>query len=418
MEENDMRKTAKRLLLAASVAVGLASQAAAGEVKVWTLTFANDSANQAWQQIIKDFEAANPGITVKVEGRAVDEHKAALRVAAGSNEGPDIFFSWAGFGLGGEFVNAGLSLPLDKYYKEYKWDDMFLPTVLGFSKQYEGGRHGVPYTFHAEALYYNKPLFKQAGIESEPKTYDELVATAEKLKAAGIPAIAFGGTVNWHVMRLMDVIIETKCGAEKHDALTSTKLDWSTEPCATASFEELHKWSSNYFLKPFMGIDQAQSFNLFLAGRAAMMLEGDWLVGQLKGANANLDDYGIFAFPTGTNRLYGFAEYNYISSKSKNPDEAAKFLDYFGSTAVQQAQLGNFGSISVNKNVKYENLNPLDKTWLDIFNAYGGMFVNGDQAFSLENTTEYWRIINEVVSDNMDPKSAAGELQKFIASHK
>ena len=411
---------AKRTMtaLATTVAMTVAGSALAGEVKVWTLTFANDSANQAWQQIIKDFEAANPGITIKVEGRATDEHKSALRVAAGSSEGPDIFFSWAGFGLGGEFVNAGLSLPLDKYYAEYKWDDMFLPTVLGFSKQYKGGRHGVPYTFHAEALYYNKALFKQAGIEGEPKTYDELVADAEKLKAAGIPAISFGGTVNWHVMRLMDVILETKCGAEKHDALMATTLDWSTEACATASFEEMHKWSSNYFLKPFMGIDQAQSFNLFLAGRAAMMLEGDWLVGQLQGANANLDDYGVFAFPTGTNRLYGFAEYNYISTKSKNPDEAAKFLNYLGSTEVQQAHLGNFGSISVNKNVKYENPNPLDKTWLGIFNNLSSMFVNGDQAFSLENTTEYWRIINEVASDNMDPKAAAGELQKFIAGHK
>jgi raffinose/stachyose/melibiose transport system substrate-binding protein len=75
-----------------------------------------------------------------------------------------------------------------------------------------------------------------------------------------------------------------------------------------------------------MGIDQGQSFNLFLAGRAAMMLEGNWLVGQLKNAN-KLADYGVFPFP-GASRLYGFAEYDYISTKSKNPDIAAKFLNY------------------------------------------------------------------------------------------
>ena len=77
----------------------------------------------------------------------------------------------------------------------------------------------MPYTFHGEALYYNKALFAKAGIASEPKTYDEFVADAAKLAAAGIPAFTFGGTVNWHVMRLMDVILETECGAEKHDAL-------------------------------------------------------------------------------------------------------------------------------------------------------------------------------------------------------
>ena len=80
------------------------------------MNFANDSANQAFQIIIKRFETANPGVTVKVETRGVDEHKSALRVSAGSDQGPDIFFSWAGLGLGGEFIKSGLALPMDKYY--------------------------------------------------------------------------------------------------------------------------------------------------------------------------------------------------------------------------------------------------------------------------------------------------------------
>ena len=127
--------------------------------------------------------------------------------------------------------------------------------------------------------------FEKAGITEEPKTYDELLAAAEKLKAAGIPAITFGGTVNWHVMRLMDVMLETKCGAEKHDALMAMDCKWTEEPCATESFAEMDKWAKNYVLSPFMGIDQAQSFNLFIAGRAAMMLEGDWLVQQAASEN-------------------------------------------------------------------------------------------------------------------------------------
>jgi raffinose/stachyose/melibiose transport system substrate-binding protein len=401
--------------IAAIAATVTAATAAAQEVKVWTLTFANQSANQAWMDIIKEFEAANPGVTVKVEGRGTDEHKSAMRVASGSDQGPDIYFMWGGLGLGGEFVKAGLSLPLDKYYAEYKWDDEFLPSALSFSKQYEGGRHGVPYTFHGEALYYNKALFEKAGIAEAPKTYDELVAAADKLAAAGIPAITFGGTVNWHVMRLMDMILETKCGAEKHDQLMSMKVDWTAEPCATASFEEFHKWTSNYTLKPFMGIDQAQAFNLFLGNRAAMMLEGDWLVGQLRGEKRTAD-FDVFPFPTGTDRLYGFAEYNYISTKSKVPDLAAKFLDYLESTEAQQKHLGDFGAISVNKNVKYTNPEPLDQKWIEIFGKFPATFVNGDQAFPLDVTTEYFRVINEVASDNLDPKAAAAELQKFIGS--
>jgi raffinose/stachyose/melibiose transport system substrate-binding protein len=388
----------------------------AGEVKIWTLTFANDSANVAWAQIISDFEAANPGTTIKLETRAVDEHKAALRVAAQSDQGPDIYFMWAGLGLGGEFVNAGLSKPLDEAYAAGKWDDRLVGTAAGFTANYPPHRHGVPYTFHGEALYYNKSLFEQAGITAPPTTYDELKADAQKLKDAGIPALTFGGTVNWHLMRLVDVILEAKCGAEKHDALMGLKADWATEPCATESFQELADWSANYILSPFMGIDEAQSNNLFIAGKAAMALQGDWYVGQMRDAGLTEEQLGLFPFPTGTDRLYGFGENLYVSSKSQVADEAIKFLDFISSNAVQQAHLGAFGAISINRNVKYENVAPLDQAWMDMFAKYDQVYMNGDQAFPLDVTTEYFRVINEVASGNLKADEAAKAMQTFIAN--
>ena len=129
---------------------GAANSAVAGDVKIWTLTFASDTANKAWTKIIADFEAANPSIKIKIENRAVDEHKAALRVAASSSEGPDIYFSWAGSGFGGEFVNSGLSAPLDKYYAQYKWDARFLPHTTGSSRQYGAVRPSGPQTFQVD----------------------------------------------------------------------------------------------------------------------------------------------------------------------------------------------------------------------------------------------------------------------------
>jgi raffinose/stachyose/melibiose transport system substrate-binding protein len=400
-------------LLAATL--GLAASGSAEELKVWTLTFDNDAANVAWDKIVKDFDAANPGVTISREGRSVDEHKAALRVASQSSQGPDVYFMWAGLGLGGEFVKAGLSKPLDEYYKKYDWEKRLTSSAASFSKVYEGGRQGVPYTFHGEGLYYNKALFQKAGISATPTTYDELKADAAKLKKAGIPAMTFGGTVNWHLMRLMDFILEAKCGPEKHDALMTMKADWSTEACASASFAELSDWSQNYILKPFMGIDNNQAFKLFLGNRAAMMLEGDWLVGQLRTAK-RMDDFDVFPLPTGADRLYGFAEYLYVSSKSAHPDDAAKFLDYLLSDKVQQDSLGAFGSISVNANVKYDEVDPLDKKWIDIFAKYGKVFVNGDQAFPLDVTTEYFRVINNVASGDIKPEDGGKTLQTFIAN--
>lgn len=409
------KRTALGGLAALCLSTALVLPALAGEVKVWTLTFSSEAADNAWKKIVADFEAANPDIKINLEVRSVDEHKAALRVAAQSDQGPDIYFMWAGLGLGGEFVNAGLSKPLDDYYASNKWDDRLVGTAAGFTKNYPPNRHGVPYTFHGEVIYYNTELFAQAGITAAPTTYDELKADAAKLKEAGIAPMTFGGTVNWHLMRLMDVILETKCGAEKHDQLMDMKLDWATEPCATESFVELHDWTANYILSPFMGIDQSQSANLFAAGKAAMMLEGDWFVTQMREAGMEHPKLDIFPFPTGTDRLYGFGENLYISSKSQVADDAAKFLDFISSDAVQQEHLGNFGAISINKNVKYENVGALDQKWMDIFAKYSQVYMNGDQAFPLDVTTEYFRVINEVASDALAPEEAGKAMQTFIA---
>ena len=107
------------LLRAASAAafiLGGSLAAEAQEIKFWTLSFDNPEMAKTFDSIIKDFEAANPGVTVKLESRGTDEHKSALRVAGGSNQAPDIYFMWAGLGLGGEFVKSGLALPMDKSY--------------------------------------------------------------------------------------------------------------------------------------------------------------------------------------------------------------------------------------------------------------------------------------------------------------
>lgn len=79
--------------------------------------------------------------------------------------------------------------------------------------------------------------------------------------------------------------------------------------------------------------------------------------------------------------------------------------------------MGAFGTISVNKNVSYSGASPLDQAWLEIFAQYSGTFVNGDQAFPTDVTTEYWRVINDVATDHLAPAKAAATLQTFIASH-
>lgn len=386
-----------------------------GELKVWMVT-QEDSQKAAWNAIVADFEAANPGITITTEQRAIDAHKEALRQVSGTKAGPDVYWYWEGQGLGGSLVKASMSKDLSDYYAQYKWENRFSSAALAGVKQY-GGYHGVPWTVQGEALFYNKDLFAQAGIAEVPATYDELVAAADKLLAAGITPIEFGGTVNWHVMRLLDSLLETKCGAKTMDDIMGKKANWGQTPCVTGAFTELKTWADKYLNKGFISMSNDDSSQLFFQGKAAMALEGTWFDSNIKDNGLDPAKVGIFPFPTGTDRLYGFGEAFYINANSTKADNAAKFLDFITGATSQAKAVGAWAATSVNKEVQPAGSNPLDALWPPIFESARGMYVNSDQALSLEETTEYWRIQNAVAIGQMAPAEAGKTMQAFIDSH-
>lgn len=227
-----------------------------------------------------------------------------------------------------------------------------------------------------------------------------------------------GGKDNWHVMRLLDTFIETNCGTEKADALNTRKAKWTDEPCVTESFTQLKKWADDYFNQGFAGLAQAQAAALFTSGKSAMEIEGDWFTQQIIDAGDDIDNIGVFELPTGTGRAYGFSEGLYITKSSRSPDAAAKFLDFFTSAAVEGKYLGTFSAIPVNKETKQQDSPPpINREIQRISQDATGYFLNNDQNFPTDVTTEYWRIQNGVTGGSIAPADAGGLLQTFIDSH-
>jgi len=405
------------LLIPGTAAV--VAQEAPEEVHVWMLNFGSGSVPEAWEAVEADFEAVNPDIDVILEQRGTDAHKDALRVVAGTEAAPDIYFMWAGVGLGGEFVQLGISDPLTEDYEAMGWSDRFLGPSLA-KVTYGEELHGVPYTVHGMVVYYRKDAFEQAGITKEPETYEELIAANDALLAAGLQPFSFGGSVNWHLMRLLDSLLETTCGAELHDALKTMEASWTDEPCATEAFVALDQWNeAGYLGENYMGITNDDSNLLVYTGQAAMFLEGDWMVQAIEDQGEDLANYGIFPFPTGTNRLYGFAENLYVRTDTPHREAAVRFLDYLTSTEVQQKHLGVFGSLSVNTAVEYPTeRRPLDAEWSEVFANFTEVYEPGDQGFPLAVNTEYWRIQNSIVTGEIASEEAAAQLQEFIDNYK
>lgn len=143
-----------------------------------------------------------------------------------------------------------------------------------------------------------------------------------------------------------------------------------------------------------------------------MMLEGDWLVSQLENSSANLGDYGMFPFPTNTQRLYGFASTT-TSAPRAQIDLAAKFLDYFLST---KGPAGSSARSARHRSTRTSSMpdEAAGSRMARRLRAYGKVYMNGDQAFPrLKRHDRIFRVINDVAAGNLAPADAAKQLQTF-----
>lgn len=136
-----------------------------------------DSSLKYWQTIADAFHAANPAITVKVQTVNWNDFDTKIQTMVQNRQYPDItegdYFS--------NYAQEGLLFKAREVLSD-PGNPMPVFTQLG---SYDGAQYGIPFTTSSRALFYNKKLFAEAGIAGAPKTWDELMTDAGKIRALG-----------------------------------------------------------------------------------------------------------------------------------------------------------------------------------------------------------------------------------------
>ncbi|MDM5179614.1 extracellular solute-binding protein [Massilia sp. DJPM01] len=92
-----------------------------------------------------------------------------------------------------DLVEQGMLNPVDEIAAKERWDTT-LPAPIRDVIKVKGHYYAVALNVHMPTwIWYSRAAFKQAGIATEPATMDELFAALDKLKAAGLIALAHGG---------------------------------------------------------------------------------------------------------------------------------------------------------------------------------------------------------------------------------
>ncbi|HET9632017.1 MAG TPA: extracellular solute-binding protein [Terrabacter sp.] len=194
-----MNEFSRRGFLGLAGAAGMASLAAcAGTGTSATSGDAGGSSNtiEFWsnhpgnskpteQALIKAFETANPGLKVKLvdAGKNYEEVAQKLNASLAGGQLPDVVVvsdvTWFNFALNKQLA------PLDDLLSAAKVDTADYVDALYNDYNLKDRHYAVPYSRSTPLFYYNKDLWKAAGLEDRgPKDWDEFLTWAPRLKAA------------------------------------------------------------------------------------------------------------------------------------------------------------------------------------------------------------------------------------------
>ncbi|NEW09513.1 extracellular solute-binding protein [Paenibacillus sp. SYP-B3998] len=298
--------------------------AAPSSAKVKLQFFQNKTeAKNSFDSLIKKFQAANPNIEVTQVNPP--DAETVLKVNISKSEVPDIIGigatdTFTSLSKGGTFIDFSNNENIKNIQ----------PAYLDMVKK-QGGTselNGIPFSSNADGIIYNKTLFAELGL-TIPKTWDELVATAQKIKDAG--KVPFYNTFkdSWTTMPAFNAFSSNLQSDTFFEDRKANKVKFAD---AYKEIAEKQLKLVEFGHKDQNGKGYADGNTAFAKGASVMYLQGVWAIPEIVKANPDIK-LGTFPYPVSNDAsknkvVSGVDTLLTISKTSKHQAEANKFIDF------------------------------------------------------------------------------------------
>jgi multiple sugar transport system substrate-binding protein len=249
----------------------------------------------AVDHVISQFNASHPNIHVTSDPIPWDVLYTKLLPAFGAGKGPDLV-GISSDNLPG-YASKGVLQPLDSIFSLGVNKASIVPSELA-AGEYQGKLYGVPIESTPVMLYYNKKMFKAAGIANPPTNWSQWAADAQKLT---IPGGTDGNPKQYgmaigtnNTVELFPILMWEANGGILSPDGKQILLD------NAGSKQAVQYWANlihNDHISP-PGLSGAAADELIQSGKAAMEVNGPWATTGYKQAGI---DYGLAPVPTGPN---------------------------------------------------------------------------------------------------------------------
>ncbi len=285
----------KKLMLSAALSFSVSLPAIASEVEVlhfWTSGGEGQALN-----VLKD-NLEKEGVNWKdmpVAGGGGGDAMTTLRARVTSGNPPSAALLM-GFDLL-DWADLGVLSNLNSLAEKENWDAVVPDAVKKFTKV-DGKWIAAPLAMHSiNWVWANKEVLEKSGVNKEPRTWDEFIAAAEKVKKAGYTALAHGGQA-WQEATVFDSVVLATGGAEYYrKAFIDLDSDALASPTMLRIFQRMSQLRG-LVDDNFSGRDWNVASSMVISGKAGFQIMGDWAKGEFANANKEPNvDYLCFPMP-------------------------------------------------------------------------------------------------------------------------
>ncbi|QMV41234.1 ABC transporter substrate-binding protein [Cohnella cholangitidis] len=322
----------------------------------------SNQSQSLWTAVAEAYMKKQPGVKVSVDNKPQQGYKEWLtaQFAAGT---PDVDLATIneveGLQKDKKFVDMYPLFEKMNPYTGKAWKDSLDLDAMGVNLD-AVGENDHYYTLNFESVQivwvYNKEIFAKVGVTEAPKTFNELMAAFEKIKAAGYTPLAIGGDANsvwsgqagWLVriyadQYMRDYVNVIRSQEQDYSFLPGMDDNWKydltnayNDSNSNVTKNKVRQWKAikdkegpykiagnpkwkayaenlktlfSYTPEGFFGVNEKQAYNLFLSGKAATMMGSPGAYWQLpkdfaeaekngNGGAVKPFEYGFFNMPS------------------------------------------------------------------------------------------------------------------------
>ena len=374
------------------------------EILVWINDHGPEVQQWVQSDLLPKFKTEQPNVTVNIKWENWTGVAERLNAVFAAGSAPDVFTGGAEWA--GSLAIKGQSRDISTYVKAWGEASDFVDSAMAATMM--GGKHyGVPVTSSARTLVYRKDLFRAAGLNPDkgPATWEELLDFGRRLTKSDGGAISvagYGMTTNWsswcaYMYQAAGDYVNQQGTKATVDGAPA--LDW-----AQFIWDVYHK---------FKLVEPKGPPGSFDAGMQAMT-EAEPGIGLTMERAGALDQLGI---PDPARRKQQqtsvFTNWLTISSQTKSPDAAWKFVEFYARAEHQEQFHRLRGSLPARKSLQqkpYVKDNVVFRRFAEIGQQFGRAFTP-----SCAWTDFRQQLIDfnkEIAEKQVTPKQALPELEK------